>query len=126
MDTFSPVKTSPELRRRKATTIDIVLSINSRDYHLDLDSRVTLLDALREHVGLTGSKKGCDHGQCGACTVHLDGKRVLSCLTLAASAAGKAITTIEGLSQEDGLLHPMQQAFLEHDALQCGDRKSVV
>src|SRR6266568_2578798 len=80
----------------------------------------TLLDALREDVGLTGSKKGCDHGQCGACTVLVDGRRVLSCLTLAASTEGKNITTIEGLAQADGTLHPMQQAFIDHDAFQCG------
>src|SRR5438105_2652269 len=79
----------------------IVLSVNSRTAHLDIDPRVTLLDALREQMRLTGTKKGCDHGQCGACTVHLDGRRVLSCLTLAAAAQGKAITTIEGLATGD-------------------------
>jgi len=96
------------------------LTINDRQYRLALDVRTTLLDALREHAGLTGSKKGCDHGQCGACTVLVDDRRVLSCLTLAASAEGKNITTIEGLSQPDGTLHPMQQAFIDHDAFQCG------
>jgi xanthine dehydrogenase YagT iron-sulfur-binding subunit len=95
-------------------------TINSRHYRLALDVRTTLLDALREHAGLTGSKKGCDHGQCGACTVLVDGRRVLSCLTLAASTEGKNITTIEGLAQADGTLHPMQQAFIDHDAFQCG------
>ncbi len=95
-------------------------TINKRHYRLALDVRTTLLDALREHVGLTGSKKGCDHGQCGACTVLVDGRRVLSCLTLAASTEGKNITTIEGLAQADGTLHPMQQAFIDHDAFQCG------
>jgi xanthine dehydrogenase YagT iron-sulfur-binding subunit len=79
-----------------------------------------LLDALREHLGLTGAKKGCDHGQCGACTVLIDGKRVLGCLTLALSAQGRAVTTIEGLAAADGSLHPMQQAFIDHDAFQCG------
>ncbi|HZT24821.1 MAG TPA: (2Fe-2S)-binding protein [Pseudolabrys sp.] len=96
------------------------LRVNGRAYRLALDIRTTLLDALREHIGLTGSKKGCDHGQCGACTVLLDGKRILSCLTLAAMAEGRDITTIEGLAAPDGSLHPMQQAFIDHDAFQCG------
>jgi len=96
------------------------LDINGRDHALSLDPRVTLLDALREHAGLTGTKKGCDHGQCGACTVHLDGERVLACLTLAVQAEGRAVTTIEGLAGEDGDLHPVQAAFLEQDAFQCG------
>ena len=98
----------------------VTLRVNGRDQRLALDVRTTLLDALREHLGLTGSKKGCDHGQCGACTVMVDGRRVLSCLTLAASVAGRDVTTIEGLAQPDGSLHPMQQAFIDHDALQCG------
>jgi xanthine dehydrogenase YagT iron-sulfur-binding subunit len=85
-----------------------------------LDVRTTLLDALREHLGLTGAKKGCDHGQCGACTVLVDDRRVLSCLTLAASVQGHAVTTVEGLVKPNGDLHPMQQAFIDHDALQCG------
>jgi xanthine dehydrogenase YagT iron-sulfur-binding subunit len=96
------------------------LRINGKQHELALDIRTTLLDALREHVGLTGSKKGCDHGQCGACTVLIDGQRVLSCLTLAAAVEGREITTIEGLAQTDGALHPMQQAFIDHDAFQCG------
>jgi xanthine dehydrogenase YagT iron-sulfur-binding subunit len=87
---------------------------------LALDPRTSLLDALREHVGLTGAKKGCDHGQCGACTVHLDGRRVLSCLTFAVIADGRKVTTIEGLSGKEGVLHPMQQAFIDQDAFQCG------
>jgi xanthine dehydrogenase YagT iron-sulfur-binding subunit len=95
------------------------LTVNGQKHRLALDARTTLLDALREHIGLTGSKKGCDHGQCGACTVHSDGERVLSCLTLAAQAEGSQITTVEGLAEGDAL-HPMQQAFIDHDAFQCG------
>jgi xanthine dehydrogenase YagT iron-sulfur-binding subunit len=87
---------------------------------LDLDPRATLLDTLRERIGLNGAKKGCDHGQCGACTVHMDGRRVLSCLSLAVQARNKKITTIEGVAAADGRLHPMQQAFLDHDGFQCG------
>jgi xanthine dehydrogenase YagT iron-sulfur-binding subunit len=98
----------------------ITMQINGQRHELALDVRTTLLDALREHVGLTGTKKGCDHGQCGACTVLLNDRRVLSCLTLAASVEGQEITTIEGLSQPGGALHPMQQAFIDHDAFQCG------
>jgi xanthine dehydrogenase YagT iron-sulfur-binding subunit len=96
------------------------LRVNGRDHQMSLDVRTSLLDALREHMGLTGSKKGCDQGQCGACTVLMDGKRVLSCLTLAAMAQGHEVTTIEGLAAADGTLHPMQQAFIDHDAFQCG------
>jgi xanthine dehydrogenase YagT iron-sulfur-binding subunit len=83
-------------------TLPVVLKVNGQEHRLDLDARVTLLDALRERIGLTGAKKGCDHGQCGACTVHADGKRILSCLTLAAAAQGQEITTIEGLAKPDG------------------------
>ncbi len=101
-------------------TIHIALDINGQRFELDLEPRVTLLDALREHLSLTGTKKGCDQGQCGACTCHIDGKRVLSCLTLAAQAEGREITTIEGLIGEGGDLHPVQAAFIEHDAFQCG------
>ena len=96
------------------------LTINGAGRDLDLDSRTTLLDALREHAGLTGTKKGCDQGQCGACTVHVDGDRVLACLTLAAQAEGRTITTIEGLAGTDGALHAVQAAFIEQDAFQCG------
>jgi len=110
----SPARTMPEGRSH------LTLKVNGRDHQLVLDTRTTLLDALREHLQLTGSKKGCDHGQCGACTVHIDGKRVLSCLTLAVAAQGVAISTIEGLAGPDGMLHPMQQAFIDHDGFQCG------
>jgi xanthine dehydrogenase YagT iron-sulfur-binding subunit len=101
------------------TTIALSLQVNGRRHELELDPRVTLLDALREHLDLTGSKKGCDHGQCGACTVLVDGQRVLSCLTLAGAVRGP-VTTIEGLAGAGEALHPMQQAFLDQDALQCG------
>ncbi len=95
------------------------LQINGQPHSLTLDSRTTLLDALREHLALTGSKKGCDHGQCGACTVLIDGRRINSCLTLAAMHDGHSITTIEGLARGDDL-HPLQAAFVEHDGFQCG------
>ena len=99
--------------------LDITLLINGAEHRLKVDPRTTLLDALREHLGLTGTKKGCDLGQCGACTVLVDGRRINACLTLAAMQQGKAITTIEGLAR-DGALHPMQAAFVEHDGFQCG------
>ncbi len=99
-------------------TVDVTLEVNGKSHPLRLDPRTTLLDALREHLDLTGSKKGCDHGQCGACTVLVDGRRVLSCLTLAVSVRGP-VTTIEGLARGDAL-HPMQQAFIDQDAFQCG------
>jgi xanthine dehydrogenase YagT iron-sulfur-binding subunit len=102
------------------TPVAVRLHINGRDHQLALDVRTSLLDALREHMGLIGTKKGCDHGQCGACTVLMDGKRTLSCLTFAATAEGHDVTTIEGLAAADGVLHPMQQAFVDHDAFQCG------
>jgi xanthine dehydrogenase YagT iron-sulfur-binding subunit len=97
----------------------VTLRINGKDHQLKIDSRTTLLDCLRESVALTGTKKGCDHGQCGACTVHVNGRRVLSCLTMALLLDGQEITTIEGLGTPDNL-HPMQAAFLEHDGYQCG------
>jgi xanthine dehydrogenase YagT iron-sulfur-binding subunit len=100
---------------------EVSFTINGQRVNLSLDPRTSLLDALREHAGLTGTKKGCDHGQCGACTVHIAGRPILSCLTLAVMAAGKEITTVEGLANSaDGSLHPVQQAFIDHDAFQCG------
>lgn len=97
----------------------VTLSVNGQKRVVELEPRVSLLDALREHLGLTGSKKGCDQGTCGACTVWVDGRRVLACLTLAVTCEGRAVTTVEGVADGDGL-HPMQRAFVEHDALQCG------
>jgi xanthine dehydrogenase YagT iron-sulfur-binding subunit len=99
--------------------LDVTLRINGAEHQLQIDPRTTLLDALREHLGLTGTKKGCDLGQCGACTVLVDGRRINACLTLAVMQQGKAITTIEGLAR-DGALNPMQAAFVEHDGFQCG------
>lgn len=100
-------------------TISIVLSINGEPRALRLDTRVTLLDALRDHLQLSGTKKGCDHGQCGACTVLVDGRRINSCLSLAVMHEGDEISTIEGLGSPEAL-HPMQQAFIDHDGFQCG------
>ena len=102
-----------------ATSFEISLSVNGASHRLTVDARTTLLDALRDRLHLTGTKRGCDLGQCGACTVLLDGRRINACLTLAVMARDKAVTTIEGIA-EDGSLHPMQEAFIEHDAFQCG------
>ncbi len=102
-----------------AGTMPVTLHVNGTAHTLQIEPRVTLLDALRERIGLTGSKKGCDHGQCGSCTVHADGKRINSCLALAVAYQGKQITTIEGLAQGD-TLHPVQAAFIQHDGFQCG------
>jgi xanthine dehydrogenase YagT iron-sulfur-binding subunit len=102
-----------------ASPVSVTLRVNGESKSLMIDARTTVLDALREHIGLTGSKKGCDHGQCGACTVLIDGRRVVSCLTLALAAEGQQIVTIEGLAK-GGQLHPMQQAFIDQDAFQCG------
>ena len=97
----------------------IQTTVNGKAVPVEIDVRTSLLDLLREQLHLTGAKKGCDHGQCGACTVHVDGRRVASCLTLAAKVDGRAVTTIEGLADGE-TMHPMQQAFIDHDALQCG------
>jgi xanthine dehydrogenase YagT iron-sulfur-binding subunit len=99
--------------------MEIRITVNGHEHTLEIDSRATLLDVLREQLGLTGSKKGCDHGQCGACTILVDGMRANSCLALAVAHQGAEIVTVEGLT-EDGELHPLQSAFIEHDAFQCG------
>ena len=117
---FPPFALSAEESDADAVTpISVELQVNGQLHDLTLDPRTTLLDALREHLALTGSKKGCDHGQCGACTVLLDGRRINSCLTLAAMHDGQAVTTIEGLADGE-TLHPLQAAFIEHDGFQCG------
>jgi xanthine dehydrogenase YagT iron-sulfur-binding subunit len=103
-----------------ARGLEVSITVNGAVRKLQLDPRASLLDTLREGLALTGAKKGCDHGQCGACTVHLDGRRVASCLTMTVQAHGRAVTTIEGIAAADSGLHPMQQAFIDHDALQCG------
>jgi xanthine dehydrogenase YagT iron-sulfur-binding subunit len=107
------------MRTRRSADVSVMLRVNGRAWSLLLDSRMTLLDALREQLGLTGTKKGCDQGACGACTVLLDGKRVLSCLTLAAQCDGREVRTIEGVAS-DGRLHPVQEAFVRYDGFQCG------
>ncbi|MGJ9420629.1 (2Fe-2S)-binding protein [Massilia sp. CMS3.1] len=99
---------------------DTRFRVNGKQHSLTLEPRASLLDVLRDQLQLTGAKKGCDHGQCGACTVHVDGRRVASCLTLAVKVHNKSVTTIEGIETRTGQLHPMQQAFIKHDALQCG------
>jgi xanthine dehydrogenase YagT iron-sulfur-binding subunit len=111
----APVRDTPV----SGATMRVRLNVNGRDHDLDIDPRTTLLDCVRDHLQLTGTKKGCDHGQCGACTVHVDGRRVNSCLSLAVTHEGEAIRTIEGIGQP-GALHPMQAAFVEHDGFQCG------
>ncbi|WP_077034011.1 aldehyde dehydrogenase iron-sulfur subunit PaoA [Pelomonas sp. KK5] len=112
-------RTTPPPMSAPPPTSTITLNVNGRSEPLVLDNRTSLLDALREHLHLTGTKKGCDHGQCGACTVLLDGRRINSCLTLAVMHDGAQLTTIEGLGRP-GRLHPLQAAFVEHDAYQCG------
>ena len=99
--------------------LTVALRVNGTPHEVTIDARVTLLDLLRERLQLTGTKKGCNFGECGACTVHLDGRRVNACMVLAACADGRAVTTIEGLGK-DGTLHPVQQAFIDHDGFQCG------
>jgi xanthine dehydrogenase YagT iron-sulfur-binding subunit len=111
------MSTSPAPSR--VSPVHVTLSVNGKPRSLDVEPRAILLDVLREQAGLTGAKKGCDHGQCGACTVLVNGRRVLSCLSLAAMHEGDEITTIEGLEHQDEL-HPLQAAFLDHDAYQCG------
>jgi len=103
-----------------ADALTIGLTVNGRGVEVEIDPRRSLLDLLRENLGLTGTKKGCDHGQCGACTVHIDGERRLSCLQFAAQMGGRSVTTIEGVTGDNGELHPLQKAFVQHDALQCG------
>ncbi|HET6173710.1 MAG TPA: 2Fe-2S iron-sulfur cluster-binding protein [Gaiellales bacterium] len=103
-----------------AVLVELSLRINGREQSLLVDTRTSLLDLLREHLALTGAKKGCDHGQCGACTILVDGRRVNGCLALAVAHAGAEIVTVEGLAAEDGGLHPLQSAFIEQDAFQCG------
>src|SRR6266487_84674 len=97
----------------------VILKVNGAEYPMEVDTRATLLDTLRERLGLTGTKKGCDRGECGACTVHVDGRRVLACMTLAAMVRDREVTTIEGVAAHANL-HPVQAAFIEHDAFQCG------
>jgi xanthine dehydrogenase YagT iron-sulfur-binding subunit len=111
---------APALGDRGPGPVPVTLSVNGTEHSLTLEPRVSLLDALREHLSLTGTKKGCDQGSCGACTVWADGRRVLACLTLALACEGREITTIEGLAGPDGRLHPMQEAFVAEDAFQCG------
>jgi xanthine dehydrogenase YagT iron-sulfur-binding subunit len=120
----TPQFQQPDQDERQSGASDIpplpmVLSVNAQARELTIEPRVTLLDALRDHLLLTGTKRGCDHGQCGACTVLVGGRRVLACLTLAIACQGKDVTTIEGIA-EPSTLHPLQRAFIEHDALQCG------
>jgi xanthine dehydrogenase YagT iron-sulfur-binding subunit len=105
--------------KSRVELVSVNLTVNGQPRTITIEPRTTLLDALRENLALTGTKKACDRGECGACTVHIDGRRVLSCMTLAAMQEGKRITTIEGLEQ-NGVLHPLQSAFIEHDGLQCG------
>jgi xanthine dehydrogenase YagT iron-sulfur-binding subunit len=115
----SEAAAQPRASYGASSTVSVNLTVNGARHTLSLDPRSTLLDVLREHLDLTGAKKGCDQGQCGACTVLIGGRRVVSCLTLAVMTDGASITTVEGLAK-DGALHPLQQAFIDHDAFQCG------
>jgi len=115
----APATAAPAAAASAGTPVPVTLNVNGKTHRLALDTRTTLLDTLREHLHLTGTKKGCDHGQCGACTVMVDGRRINSCLTLAVMHEGATVTTIEGLGQP-GNLHPMQAAFVKHDGYQCG------
>ena len=119
--TSAPATTEPAAEETPAVpgAVPVTLRVNGQDHRLMIEPRVTLLDCLRENLQLSGTKKGCDHGQCGACTVHVNGRRVNSCLSLAMMHQGEEITTIEGIGQP-GHLHPMQAAFIEHDGYQCG------
>ena len=116
---FRVTETAPAFAAPAAGAVSVSLKMNGADHALSLDPRISLLDTLREQLNLTGSKKGCDHGQCGACTVLVNGRRINSCLSLAVMHEGDEITTIEGLAQGDQL-HPVQQAFIEQDGFQCG------
>lgn len=117
--TATPSETATEKKEKVENAVPVTLSVNGKSFRIEVDPRTTLLDGLRETLSLTGTKKGCDHGQCGACTVHVNGRRINACLTLAIMHEGDAITTIEGLG-EPGNLHPMQASFVEHDGYQCG------
>jgi xanthine dehydrogenase YagT iron-sulfur-binding subunit len=117
---LQPAVSDTNLQQAKISQISITLRVNGESRTLSLDPRTSLLDALRDHLGLTGSKKGCDHGQCGACTVHVNGRRVLACLSMAVAHQHDEIATVESLAGFNGDLHPMQSAFIENDAFQCG------
>jgi xanthine dehydrogenase YagT iron-sulfur-binding subunit len=118
--TLTAATATPAAKPSTGNLVPVTLQVNGAAHSLKLDPRTTLLDALREHLELTGTKKGCDQGACGACTVLVDGRRINSCLTLAVMQSGRAITTIEGLSAADGQLHPVQAAFIRNDGFQCG------
>ena len=117
--TMEPVVRQTGATEKVENAVAVTLNVNGKSYPIEVDARTTLLDGLRETISLTGTKKGCDHGQCGACTVHVNGRRINSCLTLAVMHEGDSITTIEGLGGPESL-HPMQAAFVEHDGYQCG------